>query len=76
MYQFEVVTQKYHQKEIEIDSLMMRLGDMANQNSALIEDVRLYDEKLISKTKYIDELKERNRGYKEEVSDLEKQVSD
>lgn len=52
---------------------MMRLGDMANQNNALISDVKLYDEKLISKTKYIDELKERNRNYKTQVDDLEKQ---
>ena len=43
---------------------MMRLGDMANQNNALLEDVKLYDEKLIKKTKYIDELKERTRNSK------------
>ena len=54
----------------------MRLGDMANQNNALLEDVKLYDEKLISKTKYIDELKERQRNSKQEIQDLEKINSD
>jgi hypothetical protein len=54
----------------------MRLGDIANQNNALLEDVKLYDEKLISKTKYIDELKERNRNNKNEIEDLEKLQTD
>ena len=49
---------------------------MANQNNALLEDVKLYDEKLISKTKYIDELKERQRNSKQEIQDLEKINSD
>jgi hypothetical protein len=49
---------------VEVESLILRLGDVANQNSALIDDVKMYDEKLISKTKYINELKERNGNYK------------
>ena len=49
---------------------------MANQNSALINDVKMYDEKLISKTKYINELKEKNGNYKTQVYDLEKMQID
>ena len=39
----------------------MRLAEVAEENAALVEEVHQYDKKLISKTWYIDELKEKNK---------------
>lgn len=49
----------------------MRLGEMANENQQLREDVQIYDEKLIKKSKYIDELKERCRHQKDQIEEME-----
>ena len=38
---------------------------MANENEQLREDVQIYDQKLVKKSKYIDELKERQKHQKE-----------
>lgn len=69
-YQFEVMQEKFVQKEIELAGLLDRLGEMATENEGLQNDVRLYDQKLVKKSKYIDELKERNRHLKEENEEL------
>ena len=43
---------------------------MATENESLQNDVKLYDTKLVKKSKYIDELKERNRHLKDENEEL------
>ena len=42
-YQFEVMHEKFVQKEIELAGLLERLGEMATENESLQNDVRLYD---------------------------------
>ena len=42
-YQFEVMHEKFCQKEIELAGLLERLGEMATENESLQNDVRLYD---------------------------------
>jgi hypothetical protein len=39
----------------------MRLAEVAEENATLVEEVHQYDKKLTSKTRYIDELKEKNK---------------
>ena len=49
IYQLEVLKQQFDQKDIEIENLIMRMGESAEENAQLQEEVRLYDEKLINK---------------------------
>lgn len=49
----------------------MRLGEIATENQDLQQEIEIYDEKLVKKSKYVDELKERNRHQKEQIEEME-----
>ena len=66
IYQIEVLQHQFAQKDVEIDGLIKRLAEAGGVNEQLQGEVQLYDKKLISKSKYIEELKEKNREMKKE----------
>jgi hypothetical protein len=68
----EVLKEKFDQKDIEIEGLIMRMAESAEENANLQEEIRLYDIKLQKKTQYINELKERSLFQKTELEDLQK----
>ena len=43
IYQLEVLKQQFDQKDIEIENLIMRMGESAEENAQLQEEVKLYD---------------------------------
>jgi hypothetical protein len=46
---------------------------MGNEVQTLREDVKLYDQKLIKKSKYVDELKEKKRLLQQEKDEIEQE---
>lgn len=67
----EVLQEKFMQKDIEIENLIQRLGEVATENEHYKEDISQYDQKLNQKTKYIDELKERYKHLKRDHEELD-----
>lgn len=67
----EVLQEKYQQKDIEIENLIQRLGEVATENENFKIDMTDYDQKLNAKTKYIDDLKERYKHLKNEHEELD-----
>ena len=71
IYQLEVLQNQFEAKDVEIENLIMRLAESAEETAIFQHDCKLYDEKLSQKTKYINELKERGREQKSELEDME-----
>jgi len=42
----EILKEKFDQKDIEIEGLIMRLAESAEETATLQEELRLYDSKL------------------------------
>lgn len=72
IYQLESLQAQFDQKDVEIENMIMRMAEAAEQNEGLGNEVRMYDEKLTKKTHYINELKERSRAQRNEMEEQKK----